>query len=300
VGADLKLEQRVFRLQCAFIASVVAFFCLRAEMLEKFGDSPLSPPRWDVEHSRHVRVFNHGQVVIVDREGRLVVLLLSEAGAAMDDPSVVGTVDLIASWAAPQDELWPPAVVRRRLGVRVVGDARLDDRAQAEVRGQFLGLLESWGHERIAGMIRAGEGNARFPRWAGIGAHVRGWSVLVVFIAGLLASITLGVGVVRAMWRRWLTSVGRRESRLRRGLCPGCGYSRDGLAGSVCPECGESWSASEAASSSAPAGAGEPQNANHGFRVGVLSPADAAPVATGRRPFGAEHGRQVRLTGMTT
>jgi hypothetical protein len=63
--------------------------------------------------------------------------------------------------------------------------------------------------------------------------HVDGIAIDVGFALGLLVGIAAWILGLRWMFRRC-----KRRARYIKGLCPGCGYSMEGLDSSTCPECG--------------------------------------------------------------
>jgi|GEM_PF-1816176 len=67
----------------------------------------------------------------------------------------------------------------------------------------------------------------RFAYGNGIVLHGQGLDLPLVWPA-----------VVMVVWSGWIIRGGRRR-RFAAGSCGGCGYSLEGLSGSVCPECGD-------------------------------------------------------------
>ena len=72
----------------------------------------------------------------------------------------------------------------------------------------------------------------RWERW---------WRVIYVKSPGFVTFVQMPLmypGFILAGWSLWLVR-GRQKLRRLVGCCGECGYSLEGLAGVVCPECGE-------------------------------------------------------------
>ena len=235
VDVPTSTQRQKLRLLVSFVVLLVLIAVLSAEIRGDLGPSPLrKPSHRELRNTWYVRVINHPAIMILQDGPDLSLAALSDLEQGLDDPRLVGRVDLFAQWNSAES-VWPPLLAERRLEINVeTGVPPLATQA-LDVREQFLRLIESWGHTDIASSIRRGQGRAMFPRWDGIWAHARAWIIVIAFVVALVNFI----GHAAMTWARSSVAPSRSERRRLQGLWARCEYPIKGRSGSICPECGE-------------------------------------------------------------
>ncbi|MCA9284568.1 MAG: hypothetical protein KDA22_05110 [Phycisphaerales bacterium] len=126
----------------------------------------------------------------------------------------------VAVWVAPY-----PGAPRLQAADPATQAVELDAIAHAVDRAGDPALAESF-HAK---------GRRSRVVWTGLVASIPAWWILLLLIAAIgiqLARLATAVATRYSTGRRW--------SRIRRGVCPSCGYdTRGSLFSERCPECGE-------------------------------------------------------------
>lgn len=130
-----------------------------------------------------------------------------------------------------QSGFWAITRNETRHCIVIMSRGHLSDAQAAQVRQQYVDrfLAPDWTEDpAILPRLRAADATTWTPRWSGYRHNALAAAALVLVLTALAGTPSSFRHLIHL----------RRSHRLRRDICPSCGYSLANLASPTCPECG--------------------------------------------------------------